>query len=186
MILSISDRGQADTATVVEPENLLPAGCGGRAGAAGAGPALSVEVQARVVDPESALAGNAPCQGSYGAFVKVLHGPAAAADQVVVVARLAPDIGGDVAWPLQALREPGFDEHVQGSKDGSPADIRMPAAEAIIKFLDAGLLLRPCQDMSDRQALGGEPLAGSPQRARNHCLSHIQMIQAGNPATLTY
>src|SRR6202011_4507682 len=61
--------------------------------ARGTGPALAVEVEGRVVDAKAALASNRFGERRDGLLTEVLDRPAGGADQMVVMARLAPDVG---------------------------------------------------------------------------------------------
>src|SRR5207237_7601226 len=125
--------------------------------ARGAGPALAVEVEGRVVDPEAALPRNCLGQRRNRAFVEIFDGPAGGADQVVMMSRLAPDIGRHMTGTLQSLRQPGAHQPVQGPKPGRPPDVRVPLPDALVELLRGGLLAGLREHAGD-----GEPRRAQP------------------------
>ncbi len=46
-------------------------------------------------------------------LAKVFYGPAGGADQVVMMAGLTPDVGGDVTRSLEPLRQSGADQPIE-------------------------------------------------------------------------
>jgi hypothetical protein len=88
-----------------------------------------------VVDPKPTLASNRFGERGDGVLAQVFDRPAGGADQVVVMARLAPDVGGNVARPLESLRQPSRDQGVERPKHGSPADVGMLLADPLVQFL---------------------------------------------------
>src|SRR5436853_286519 len=127
MILSIRDAGQSGAAGATDP----------------------VEVEGGVVDPKAARPDDRLSQGSDRLLVELFHVPARSADQVVVMAGLAPDVGRDVAGPLEPLSQAGVDQHVQGSEDGGAADVGVLAPDPVVELLRAGLLGAAGQDLGD-------------------------------------
>jgi hypothetical protein len=66
-----------------------------------------------VVDSKAALASDGFGERGDGLLAQVFDRPAGGADQVMVVAWLAPDIGRHVPGPLKALGEPGANQRVE-------------------------------------------------------------------------
>ena len=129
-----------------------------------------------MVDPEAALASDGFGERGDRLLPQVFDRPAASADQVVMMPGLAPDIGGDVSRPLQALGQTGAHQRVQRAKDGRAADVGMLLANSLVEFLRRGLLSGLRQHRGDRESLRGDPDPGLLQRRL--CLNHNQMILA--------
>ena len=85
-----------------------------------------------MVDPKAPLARDRLRKGRDRLFVQVLNGPAGGADQVMVMTRLAPHVGGDVTRPLEALRQSGGDQRVERSKHRRPSDVGVLLANALV------------------------------------------------------
>jgi len=66
-----------------------------------------------VVDPETSLARDRLGERRHRLFVEVFDRAAGRADQVMVMARLTPHVGGDVTRPLEPLRQPRRDQGVE-------------------------------------------------------------------------
>jgi hypothetical protein len=79
-----------------------------------------------VVDPEAALTRDRLGQRCHCLFVEVFDGPAGGANQVMVMAGLTPDVGGDVTGSLEPLRQPGGDQGVERPKHRRPAEVSFP------------------------------------------------------------
>jgi hypothetical protein len=129
-----------------------------------------------VVDPKASLARDRLGQRCDRLFVEVFDRAAGGANQVVVMARLTPYVGGDVTRALEPLCQPGGDERVERTKHRRPADVRMPLAHALVEFLRGGFFPRLRQNRGDGKPLGRQPDAGLQQRGLGACLNHNQMI----------
>jgi hypothetical protein len=129
-----------------------------------------------VVDAEAMLARNALDQWRDRLLTKVLNRPAGGADQVVMMARLAPDVRRHMPGPLQPLRQARADEPVEGAKYRGPPDIGMLLTDPVVQLLGRGLLAGLRQHRGDRQALGRQADTGLLKRCLSRCLNHSQMI----------
>lgn len=129
-----------------------------------------------MVDPKASLARDRLGQRCDRRFVEVFDRAAGGANQVVVMARLTPHVGGDVTRALEPLRQPGGDQCVERSKHRRPADVRMPLAHALVEFLRGGFFPRLRQNRRDGKPLGRQPDAGLLQRGLGASLNHNQMI----------
>lgn len=88
-----------------------------------------------MIHSKSPLARDRLHQRANRIFAKVFNGAAGGADQVVVMAGLAPDVGGDVPGTLEALRQPGGDEAVERAKHRRPANVGMALADSLVQLL---------------------------------------------------
>ena len=131
-----------------------------------------------MVDAKASLVRDRLGQRGHRMFIELFDGAAGSADQVVVMAWLAPDIGGNMAGPLEALRQACLDEHVHGAEDGRPPDVRMLPTNLLVQLLDGCLLPGSRQRLGDGQSLGREPLARTLQRRDCLSLRHTHMILA--------
>ena len=129
-----------------------------------------------MVDPKASLARDRLGQRCDRLFVEVFDGAAGGANQMVVMARLTPDVGGDVTRALEPLRQPGGDEGVERPKHRRSANVRMLLADALVQFLRRGFFPRLRQHGGDGKPLGRQPDAGLLQRGLGACLNHNQMI----------
>jgi hypothetical protein len=66
-----------------------------------------------MIDPKTALARDRLGERRDSRLVEVLDRPARGADQVMVMARLTPDVGRDVSRSLQPLRQASGHEGVE-------------------------------------------------------------------------
>jgi hypothetical protein len=66
-----------------------------------------------MVDPKATLARDRLGEGCDGLLSQVFDGPAGSANEVVVMAWLAPDVRRDVTGSLEPLRQPGADQPVE-------------------------------------------------------------------------
>ena len=139
-----------------------------------------------MVDPETALPGDGLGQRRDGAFVEIFDGPAGGADQVMVMARLTPHVGGDMTRALEALRQSGADQRVERSKHRGPSDVGVLSADALVEFLRRRFFARLRQHRGDGKPLGRQPDAGLLEGGLGCCLNHTQMIlaQIPRPASL--
>ena len=134
-----------------------------------------------MVDSKSALASDGLGEWGHGLFPEVFDGPAGGADQVVMMSRLTPDVGGDVPRPLQPLGEAGADQRVERAKDGGAPDVGMLLAHPLVQFLRRGLFSGLRQHRRNREPLRGEPDAGLLERSLRCSLNHTQMILPYRP-----
>jgi len=95
---------------------------------------------------------------------------------MVVMAGLAPDVGGNVTRSLEALRQPGGDERVERTKHRRPADVGMLLAHPLVQLLRGGFLPRLRQHRGNGQPLGRQPDAGLLEGGLGASLNHNQMI----------
>jgi hypothetical protein len=108
-----------------------------------------------VVDSKAALARNGFGEWGDGFLPQVFDCAAGGADQMVMMSRLAPDIGGDVSRSLQPLGQPGAYQRIERAKDGGAPDVSMLLADPLVQFL------RRCLFPGLRQHGGNrEPLRG--------------------------
>jgi len=129
-----------------------------------------------VVDSKAPLARDRLRQRRDCLFIQVLDGPAGGTDQVMVMTGLTPDIGGDVAWALEALRQSGANERLERSKHCGPADIGVLLADALVEFLRRRFLSRLRQHRGDGEPLRRQANARLLQGGLGGCLNHAQMI----------
>jgi hypothetical protein len=108
-----------------------------------------------VVDSKAALARNRFGEWGDGFFPEVFNRAAGGADQVVMMSRLTPDIGGDVPRPLQPLGQPGTHQRIERAKDGRPPDVGMLLADPLVQFLRRCLFPRLRQHRGNREPLRG-------------------------------
>jgi hypothetical protein len=106
-----------------------------------------------VVDAEAMLARDALDQWRDRLLPEVLNRPAGGADQVVVMPRLAPDVGGHVPRTFKPLRQAGGDQPVKRAKHRGPTDVGMLLADPVVELLGRGLLAGLGQHAGDRQPL---------------------------------
>lgn len=137
-----------------------------------------------MVDAKTALAGDGLRQRRDGLFVQVLHRPAGSANQVMVMARFTPDVGGNVARSLEALRQAGRDQGVERAEHGRPADVRMLLAHALVELLGRGLLSGLGQHRGNGEPLRRQADAGLLQGGLRFSLNHSQMIRGQFPPPL--
>jgi hypothetical protein len=131
-----------------------------------------------VVDSKATLARNGFGEWGDRFLPQVLDRAAGGADQVVMMARLAPDVRGDVPRTLQPLGQPGAHQRIERAKDGRAPDVGMPLAHPFVQFLRRCLFPRLRQHGGNREPLRGEPHAGLLQGGLSRCLNHNQMILA--------
>ena len=129
-----------------------------------------------MVDPKASLARDRLGQRCDRLFVEVFDGAAGGANQMVVMAGLAPDVGGNVTRSLEPLRQPGGDERVERTKHRRPADVGMLLAHPLVQLLRGGFLPRLRQHRGNGQPLGRQPDAGLLEGGLGASLNHNQMI----------
>src|SRR4029077_7556992 len=144
--------------------------------ARGAGPALAIEVERRVVDSKAALASDGLGERGDGLFPEVFDGPAGGTDQVVMMPRLTPDIGRDVPGPLQPLGGAAADQRVERAEDGGAPNVGMLLAHPLVEFLRRGLFSGLPQHRGNREPLRGQPDTRLLKGRLRFCLNHNQMI----------
>jgi len=127
-----------------------------------------------MVDPKAALARDGFGERGDRLLPQVFDRPAGGADQVVMMSWLAPDVGGHVPGPLQALREAGRNQRIERAKDGCAPDVGMLLDNPLVEFLGGGLFPGLRQHRGDREPLRGDP--DSRLLKCRLCLNHNQMI----------
>ena len=75
----------------------------------------------------------------------------------------AGDVAVDVAVLLEAARDAGDDQRLEGTKHGCAADARLPAPEAVVEVLGGDAATHRGQGIGDEQALARDALAGGGQ-----------------------
>ncbi len=108
-----------------------------------------------MVDPKATLTGDAVGERRDRLLPQVFDRPAGGADQVVVMSRLAPDIGRDMPRPLQPLGKPGADQRIERAKDGRTPNVGMLLAHPFVQFLRRGFFPGLRQHRGNREPLGG-------------------------------
>ena len=92
-----------------------------------------------MVDAKAALVRNRRGERRDGVLAQVLDVTAGGADQVMVVARLAPHVGRDVARALEPLGEPGGNQSIERTEDRGAPNIRMATPNPVVDLLRRGL-----------------------------------------------
>src|SRR5439155_23690697 len=114
----------------------------------------------------------------------IFDGPAGGADQVVMMPRLAPDIGRHVTGTLQPLRQPGAHQPIQGAEYSGSPDVSVPLSDSLVKLLGGGLLAGLGQHAGNGEPLRRQPNTGLLEGRLGSCLNHTQMILAFFPPPL--
>jgi hypothetical protein len=110
-----------------------------------------------VVDPKAALARDRLGEWRNRLFVEVFDRPARGANQVMMMAGLAPDIGGDVTGSLEPLGQPGAYQGVERAKHRRAADVGMLPAHPLVQLLSGGFFPGLRQHRGDGESLGCQP-----------------------------
>jgi len=129
-----------------------------------------------VVDAETSLPRNCFGERRNRAFIEIFDSPAGGADQVVMMPRLAPDVGRHMTGTLQPLRQPGAYQPIERAEHGRPPDVGVLFANPLVELLGGGLFAGLGQHARDGEPLWRQPDACLLEGGLGCCLNHTQMI----------
>ncbi len=126
-----------------------------------AGRAATVEVEARVVDLKSHLAGESLGDRPNVGLVDLLDPTTARAGEVMVMLGKTGHVGIHMAIQLQPARDACVDQRLEGAEHGRPSDAWLLLAEPAIELVGGQLAPIRSQGIGHQQALARDPLSRS-------------------------